>query len=263
MYPFIEIGNLVIETYHILMVFGFLISIIVILIINKKNKQYMLPAKEILFLAAFIIFGALVGARILYVITQFNVIIDTPSLFLPMLINGGLVFYGGLIGGIGFGYFYMERYNLDPLKYSNLFVIALPLGHGCGRIGCFMAGCCHGKPTESIMGVVFPFEASYPYHDVKVHPTQLYEAVFNFLLFGTMVFLFFKFKDRHRPYIFISIYLVFYGIFRFINEFFRGDEIRGVYILSTSQWISILMIMIGTLLYIFKTNKANINKMVE
>lgn len=260
MYPYLELGDLRVQTYHILMVVGFIVAIVSVLIINKRHPLYHLPPKEILFLSAFIIIGALLGGRLLFFLTHLGAMIQDPSLILPVLFSGGLVFYGGLIGGIGVGYFYIRRYRLDPLKYVNLFIVALPLGHGCGRIGCFMAGCCHGKPTDSIFGVVFPFEASYPYAGVRVHPTQLYEALFNIVLFLTMLFLFFKYRKRHRPYIFVSLYLVAYGTFRFFNEFLRGDEIRGVWLLSTSQWISLILVTIGILIYWFK---RDVSKMAD
>jgi phosphatidylglycerol---prolipoprotein diacylglyceryl transferase len=255
MYPYIEIGSLTVETYHIFMVIGFFIAIGVVLILNKKHPSYQLPVKEILFLFAYVVVGALLGARLVFVITHIGTMVDDPSTILPIIINGGLVFYGGVLGGMGMGYLYIRQYGLDPIKYSNLFIVAVPLGHGCGRVGCFMAGCCHGKPTESVMGVVFNFDPSYPYYGVRVHPTQLYEATFNIMLFVTMVVLFLKFRHKHRPYIFVSIYLVAYGIFRFVNEFFRGDEIRGIFILSTSQWISLFLIAAGVLLYVLKVDR--------
>ena len=255
MYPYIEIGALRVQTYHIFMILGFAIALGVILYLNKKHPLYHLPVKEILFLLVYVIVGALIGARIVFIITNIGVMIEDPSTILPIIINGGLVFYGGVLGGIGMGYLYIRQYGLDPIKYSNLFIVAVPLGHGCGRVGCFMAGCCHGKPTDSVMGVVFDFDPTYPYYGVRVHPTQLYEAFFNMVLFITMATLFFKFRHKHRPYVFVSIYLVAYGIFRFINEFFRGDDIRGVFLLSTSQWISLFLIAAGVLLYVLKVER--------
>jgi len=257
MHPFLEFGSFRIETYDVLVTLGFVLAIVAVLLINKKHELYQLPVKEILFLTLFVIIGALIGARILFIITNINRMIENPSLISPIVFSGGLVFYGGVIGGLVSGYFYVRRYGLDPVKYMNLFIVALPLGHGCGRIGCYMAGCCHGKPTDSIFGVVFPFGESHPFHGVKIHPTQLYEAVFNFLLFLSLLFLFFKWKKRHKPYIFVALYLILYGSFRFINEFFRGDDIRGVIILSTSQWVSLIAVTVGVLLLVFKTGNRS------
>lgn len=259
MYPYLEFGSFRIETYDVLVTLGFVLAMIAILIINKKHELYHLPVKEILFLALFVVIGALIGARVLFIITNINRMIDNPSLISPIVFSGGLVFYGGVIGGLLSGYFYVRRYGLDPVKYMNLFIVALPLGHGCGRIGCYMAGCCHGKPTDSIFGVVFPFGESHPFHGVKIHPTQLYEAVFNFLLFLSLLFLFFKWRKRHKPYVFVALYLILYGSFRFINEFFRGDAIRGVVILSTSQWVSIVAVTAGALLLIAKPKDKSIH----
>ncbi|MFP4177705.1 MAG: prolipoprotein diacylglyceryl transferase [Acholeplasmataceae bacterium] len=257
MHPYLEFGSFRIETYDVLVTLGFLLAIIAILIINRKHELYRLPVKEILFLLLFVVIGALIGARLLFIVTNIDRMVEDPSSISRIVFSGGLVFYGGVIGGLVSGYFYVKRYGLDPVKYMNLFIVALPLGHGCGRIGCYMAGCCHGKPTDSAFGVVFPYSESHPFHGVKIHPTQLYEATFNFLLFLGLLFLFFKWRKRHESYVFVALYLILYGTFRFINEFFRGDAIRGVYILSTSQWVSLIAVIAGLLLLVHKTDKRS------
>lgn len=253
MYPFVHLGETTIEMYHIMMVIGFFAAIVTVLMVNKKHQHYHLPVRELFFLITYVIVGALLGARLVFLLTNIPMMIDDPGLILPLLLNGGLVFYGGVIGGIGVGAYYIKRYKLNPIKYVNLLIISLPLGHAFGRVGCFCAGCCHGKPTDSIFGMIFPFGESHIYHDVAIHPTQLYEAAFNLLLFIVLLYVFFRQKQGHRPYLFVSMYLILYSFFRFINEFMRGDDIRGVYLLSTSQWISILLIAAGIFLLVTKT----------
>lgn len=253
MFPFIHLGDTAIEMYHVMMVIGFSMAILTILWVNKRHHHYHLPVRELIFLIVYVVVGALLGARLLFVLTNLPKMIADPGIIVPMLLSGGLVFYGGVLGGIGFGAYYIIRYKLDPIKYVNLLILSLPLGHAFGRVGCFCAGCCHGKPTDSIFGVIFPFGESHPYHDVAIHPTQLYEAFFNLVLFIVLINIFFRYKQGHRPYLFVSLYLVFYGIFRFFNEFLRGDDIRGVFLLSTSQWISLVLIISGMVLLIRKT----------
>ena len=108
--------------------------------------------------------------------------------------------------------------------------------HAFGRIGCFFAGCCYGKETDSFLGVQFPDLPA------PVHATQLYEAAFLFVLFAVLSFLLLKKGFKHN----MSVYLICYGIFRFCNEFLRGDY-RGNFlgIISPSQFWSLCMIALG------------------
>ncbi len=170
--------------------------------------------------------------------------------------SGNITFIGGLIGGAAFFlivYFILRRRLTNRLCNTlSIFPCMITVGHAFGRVGCFFAGCCYGKPTDSIFGVQFPHLRQ------PVHPTQLYEAVFLFLLFGVLSLLLLKWKFKHN----MSVYLVAYGIFRFINEIFRGDA-RGAFVagLSPSQFWSICMVALGVALYflleyLFRRNAA-------
>ena len=154
--------------------------------------------------------------------------------------NLRITFIGGLIGGAGC---FLLIYLLFRKKYKNKLIdvlsiipCAILVAHGFGRVGCFCAGCCHGMKTDSIWGVKFPNLPD------PVYPTQLYEAIFLFILFGVCTFLLFKYDFKHN----LSVYLIGYGIFRFLNEFLRGDN-RGDLVqgISPSQFWSILMVVLG------------------
>ncbi|MCQ2385331.1 MAG: prolipoprotein diacylglyceryl transferase [Clostridia bacterium] len=157
---------------------------------------------------------------------------------------GGMTFIGGLIGGaaVFLAAYFVLRKKLGIRLTDVLSVIpcSIVIAHGFGRIGCFFAGCCYGKPTDSFLGVQFPN------HAVKVHPTQLYEAAFLFLLFALFSFLVLKKGFRQN----LSLYLVLYGVFRFLIEYVRGDD-RGQFIgiFSPSQFWSVFMVAIGIGLY--------------
>ena len=143
------------------------------------------------------------------------------------------------------------------MDISEIVIIAPPaitLAHAFGRIGCFMAGCCYGKETDSWIGVQFPF-LSY-----KVVPTQLLESIFLFILTGVLLLLVFKFKFK---YTFI-VYLGAYSIWRFVIEFFRGDY-RGSFlgIFSPSQIWCIAIWMIIVPLFILLRKKVFTNKHAE
>jgi len=244
MYPYLKIFSLEIPTYYIMMLLGVGFAFLVIYLINKKNKKNNLTFEDLGFLIMYVMIGALVGAKILFIITMIPKMITNPEIIYAVIFQGGMVFYGGVIGAIIMAFYYIRQYGLDPVKYTNVITIGLPLGHAFGRIGCFLAGCCHGKVTDSIFGVSFPAGPLFLEATPKVHPTQAYEAIFELLVFTVFIILFFKLK-KHRDYLFPGLYLVTYGIFRFFIEFLRGDTIRGIFILSTSQWISIVLFLIG------------------
>lgn len=156
----------------------------------------------------------------------------------------GFTFYGGLIASL-FSLWVLSRLKGISFIFSaNVLTQPLVLAHAFGRIGCFLGGCCYGIPTTSIFGVVFP-EDSLPYLEFGVqpiHPTQLYESFFLFLLYLFLTRIELKWK-------FVT-YLIAYPIIRFIIECFRGDS-RGALIanwLSPSQEISVLLFFIGTAL---------------
>ncbi|MBQ9760244.1 MAG: prolipoprotein diacylglyceryl transferase [Clostridia bacterium] len=158
--------------------------------------------------------------------------------------SGNITFLGGLIGGTVFflAVYFILRSRLTARLTEALSVIPcmITVGHAFGRIGCFLAGCCYGKPTDSIFGVQFPHLRE------PVHPTQLYEAVFLFLLFGVLSLLLLKWKFKYN----MSLYLVAYGIFRFVNEIFRGDH-RGELVagISPSQFWAICMVLLGVAIF--------------
>lgn len=159
-------------------------------------------------------------------------------------LKGGITFIGGLIGGvISFltGYFiFRKRYKTRLYEVLSMAPCAILIAHAFGRVGCFFAGCCYGKPTDSFLGVKFPDL------DVPVHPTQLYEAAFLFILFAVCFYLLMKKDFKHN----LSVYLICYGIFRFCIEFLRADN-RGTFIgsISPSQFWSILMVVAGVGVY--------------
>ena len=183
--------------------------------------------------------------------------IENPSA--GFRLGESMTFIGGLIGGVvAFRLGYLIARNKLHGRVTDLLPIApccITIAHAFGRLGCFFAGCCYGKATDSFLGVKFPHEY---YRDGKlyvnedlltpVYPTQLYEAIFLFIIFGVMLFLLLKFDFKYN----MSVYVISYGIFRFCNEFLRGDH-RGELVagISPSQFWSILMVVIGVALIFF------------
>lgn len=155
-------------------------------------------------------------------------------------VGSGITVIPGLLGGAAFFlvvYFLLRRrLKLQLLEILPIIPCCIAIAHSLGRVGCFFAGCCYGKETDSVFGVTFPGMTH------AVHPTQLYEAVFLLLLFIVLSLLVLKWKF---PYT-LSVYLVAYGIFRFLIEFLRGDDRGKLFgVLSPSQFGSIFYILLG------------------
>lgn len=179
------------------------------------------------------ILSAWLGAKLLFLLVSAG---KNQALYLSsssFWLGGGLVFYGGLIFGILFVWIYSSIFKLFPKHELYKLIPALPLAHAIGRIGCFLAGCCYGSQCNLPWSVFM--------HGKFRHPTQLYESV---LLAGLFLILHKLASKKSLNYLILPIYLLLYGVMRFLLEFFRGDKVRGTYFLSisTSQIIALLMI---------------------
>lgn len=172
---------------------------------------------------------------------------------------GGITWLGGVIGSfpitIALIHFLVPKARGNAVYYFSLLVPGIVLGHAFGRLGCFFAGCCFGRVTDSFLGITFPEGSAPAKYAISVTganhavlPTQLFEAVFEFALFFVMIFA----LKKHKKYN-LAVYFIAYGIFRFIMEFFRADD-RGSLgaLLSPSQWTCIIMVILAGLLILFQ-----------
>ncbi len=193
----------------------------------------------------FIVFvGAIVGGKLLFIAVSWPQLGATLAEKLTHIVQElryGFVFFGGLIIAVAGAVWYMRRKRLPILKTSDFLIVGLPLGHALGRIGCFCAGCCYGKPTTLPWGVTFtdPHSLVPPQLlGVPLHPTQLYEAGLNLLLF---FILHRASKKPHQNGQILVLYVACYALMRFGIEFVRGD-FRGGFLLglSPSQVIALL-----------------------
>jgi phosphatidylglycerol:prolipoprotein diacylglycerol transferase len=194
---------------------------------------------RILDLCFYMLIAALVGSRVLYVIINWNTFSHDPVEIIRIW-HGGLVFYGGFIGAGLVALWYMPRYDLSLWKTADILAPSIALGQFIGRMGCFFAGCCYGKPCDLPWAVTFSDFDSLAPRGVPLHPTQLYSS-----LNGLVIFLFLLFLRRRKSFEgqLFWIYVLLYGVSRSFIEVFRGDE-RGVIIeglASTSQFIGIIM----------------------
>lgn len=203
---------------------------------KRKGMQYELIFS--LFLWCFI--GGILGAKLLFLITQLKSIIEDPKLIFDVFY--GFVVYGGIIGGILAGYLFVRRHKLNFLEYFDLVMPQIALAQGFGRIGCLLAGCCYGLETDSPFHLVF-HESKFAPNNVALLPTQPISSVLNFIHFAVLLLISKRAKASGQV---AGFYLIFYSAGRFILEFYRGDLDRGsVGILSTSQFISIFTFLAG------------------
>lgn len=173
--------------------------------------------------------------------------------------RGGLAYYGGFIFAVAFAYYYVRKHQLGWWRTADLAAPGIMLGLCCGRLGCFLNGCCYGKPTQSWIGVVFPRGGAAWRQQVDaglipaaaqalpVHPTQLYESAGCLLIFAI---LYYVVRARRRAYGQVFAWmLILYGVVRSLCEIWRDDD-RGVFwgFISTSQIISIPLVTGGLLL---------------
>ncbi|MBQ8435911.1 MAG: prolipoprotein diacylglyceryl transferase [Oscillospiraceae bacterium] len=235
MYQYIEFIGIKIYLYGFMISAGIIIANIMVYIIFKINK---LKFEDFIILESYAFFGGFTGAKILYIIVSFD-LIDWNNIFklsyFNQLMSGGFVFYGGLVGGGIFIFLAGKIHKIKVMFYLKQCIFILPLIHGFGRIGCFMAGCCYGIPYDGIFAVTFP-ENSFAVSGISLFPIQLVEAIMLLLIFAIILFLQLKIKYEYT----IESYLISYSIIRFILENYRYDIHRGIFFgLSTSQWISI------------------------
>lgn len=251
MFPYLEIGALKLPMYGIMMLVGATLTIT--LAVLRAKKRDIVQAVDVFLCSVITMCGGLIGARLLYFITKIpELVINirlglTFSEFFSMyILKGGLVFYGGLLGGILTAAIYCRIYRIRLLDYGDEALIFLPIAHAFGRIGCFFAGCCYGRPCEAPLGVVFADSIGGAPKNIAVLPVQLYEAGFNFILFAVLILVA---RKQHKRGFMTGLYLLCYAIFRFAIEYLRYDTIRGIWLgLSTSQWISIGLIPFAILL---------------
>ena len=165
-----------------------------------------------------------------------------------MLWEGGLVFYGGILGGILSTIFFLKKYGLPFWKTMDVLAPPLVLAQAIGRIGCFMAGCCYGKTTELPWAVTFNNPNTLAPKGLHLHPTQLYHSIANLTIF-CILFFFVRKRKRFNGQV-LCMYLFLYPLARFFLEFFRGDpKIHLIGPLNLTQGFSIIIFLIGVYLY--------------
>ena len=253
----LKIGPFTLYGYGVFIALGFVLGI---LYAFREAQRVGVDPQRILDLGFWILVSAIIGARILFILTMWREYMRFP-LEMLMVWKGGLVYYGGIILSLTVSVWYIHKHKMPVLKTLDILGAAFVLGEVAGRLGCFSAGCCFGKPTSLPWGMVFNDPMTLvdeKYRGIPIHPTQLYSSLAALTIFGILQLL------KRRPVFpgqvgFTGLLL--YSIERFGIESLRGDEIRGFVwypYLSTSQFISIPVALtcIGILLYLRKVHRT-------
>ncbi len=237
MLPYISIGRWEIASYSLMALLGFVVALCVAI---RIRRRYAIEMRDLLCAMSYGVFGLVIGAKIFYAIPYI------PEMLRDLITTGdirggrtngqffyrifsGYVFYGGLLGMMAGVRFYAKAMRMEIGYFMNVLALVIPVFHGFGRIGCYMAGCCYGR----------------------LIPVQLVEAFCNFLLAVVL----YRYGKKYRmPYHIMACYLMGYPVVRFVLEIFRADRVRGVLTLgglelSVSQVISVVLFCVGFCMY--------------
>ena len=247
MCPEFEVFGFSFPTYGAVSFLGFWLCFALSFSLVKRRG---VSPTDFLFTLIAAIAGLVAGSHLLYGLTRTEEIVqvignygtfETFGDFISEVFRyfSGMVFYGGLYGMLFAGVMFAKWRKYPVRDICDIFAVLIPLFHAFGRVGCFFAGCCYGVRWQyGISGRVIVADVR---EYAKRLPVQLVEASLLLVLFVVLCLLFAKNKCRHNL---LFIYLCTYAVLRFVLEFFRGDEIRGIWFgISTSQWISILTIL--------------------
>ena len=247
MLKYIEVMGKMIPSYGVMIFFGVFLANVIAFRVIKKEKW---DINDFIIIEAYAFLGGFLGAKLLYLLVSIR-IIDWSRFFelayFNALMQGGFVFYGGLIFGVFAVLLAGKIHGIESGKYIQRFIFLIPFIHAFGRIGCFCAGCCYGIHYEGVGSVVFPHNSLAP-HGVHLFPVQLLEAVGLLLISFTIYCVQRKIGSGKS----LGLYMIFYGMLRFFDEFLRGDVVRGFFgNLSIAQWISVCVVVVGVILLVW------------
>ena len=254
MFPvLIKIGPLTIHTYGLLIAIGFLVALALAL---RETKKTDLPNERIIDIGFYALIAGIIGSRLFFIATNWEHYSEHPIDMIKIW-EGGLVFYGGVLFAVPTVIWYAKKKALPLWQTADIWAPSIAIGHAIGRLGCFCAGCCYGRPAEGLpWAVTFTKPESLAVIGTPLHPTQLYESAAELLNFLILITL-----RRHQSFRgqLFWVYILNYSIIRSVVEIFRGDEVRGFLFpgFSYSQSISVVMFIASVVfLLILKKRKS-------
>ncbi|HKM34384.1 MAG TPA: prolipoprotein diacylglyceryl transferase [Lachnospiraceae bacterium] len=238
----LSIGPITVHGYGLMIAIGVLSALFVGEARAKKRNMN----SDILYPMTFlcVVFG-FASAKLLFCIVEFKDFFNNP---ISVLSGNGFVVYGGIMGGALTAYIICRIKKLKFVEYFDLMLPSVALAQGFGRIGCFLAGCCYGRETDSRIGIMFTHSNFAP-NGIKLLPTQLISSGGMFII-AVVLFIYAR-KERRAGKV-GALYLILYSIGRFLVEFLRNDYRGEVGFLSTSQFISLFILIFGIIIFIGK-----------
>jgi phosphatidylglycerol---prolipoprotein diacylglyceryl transferase len=255
MHPILfQIGDWPVYSYGVLLAAAYLVALQLAVVRARRRG---LDGTKVMDLGIYLIIAALVGAKLMLVVVDFEYFRSQPRELLSLVRAGG-VFYGGLLAALGVALFLVRRYQLRIWTTADLFAPGIALGHVVGRLGCLMAGCCYGTPTTMPWGITFtnPLAASNVGTPlgIPLHPTQLYDAGAELLIL--IILLVTERRGKAFEGRTFWLYMLLYGISRFVVEFYRGDDRGTMMGVSTSQFVSLLVVPLALVMLVRLRGRA-------
>jgi phosphatidylglycerol:prolipoprotein diacylglycerol transferase len=248
-----EFGKYALPTYGVLAAIGLVVGLIINVNLARRDGLNEDFAWNLGLVSNF---SGIAGAKLLLLANDWGHYSSTPR----DLLQAGGVWSGGLIAAVGCGLLYVKYSKKPLLRTLDSFTPGIAFGHGVGRLGCFAAGCCYGKPTDLPWGVVFtnPLAKSLTGTPlgVRMHPTQIYEFLAEMLIFAVLMW---TWKRRQFAGQVFGTYAFLYGTARYFLEFYRDDPERGSMfggIMTTTQFVSLLLVIVGGILWMKRTPKT-------
>jgi len=255
MHPILfEIGRWPVYSYGVLLALAYLAGLQMAVI---RARRAGVDAAKVMDFGIYLIIAALVGAKLMLIVVDFRHFRVQPA-DLWSLVRAGGVFYGGLIAAFITGVWLVRRYQLPMWKTADLIAPGIALGHIIGRFGCLLAGCCFGRPTDVPWAITFTDPVAYANAgtdlNTPLHPTQLYDAGAEFLI----LILLLATERRGKPFPGRTfwLYILLYAISRYIIEFYRGDPRGVVFGMSTSQFVSLLVVPLSLIMLVRLRRKS-------
>jgi phosphatidylglycerol---prolipoprotein diacylglyceryl transferase len=249
-----SVGPVTVYTYGVLLAASYLLGLRLAM---ARAKKWGLDSNRVLDLGIYIIIAALLGAKLLLLVVDFDQFRRNPAEIWNLARSGG-VFYGGLILAVVVAFWYIAKYKLPFWTTCDVFAPGIALGHVTGRLGCLAAGCCFGKPTDVPWAITFTNPLAQTNVGtplgVPLHPTQLYEAGAELLI---LIFLLTtERKGRYFPGRTFWSYMFLYALTRFVIEIYRGDPRGMVFGMSTSQFISVVLAPLSIAMLVWLARKG-------
>lgn len=257
-----RVAGFPVHWYGVLMALGFFAGLANWLWLGRRKGWGFNFFSDLLF---WVMVSAIFGARLAYVLANLETFSHAPHTVL-YLHQGGLIYYGGLLGGIAAVVVFARVRHLELPALLDLVATSVPLGHAFGRLGCFLNGCCHGRLSDGPFSVTFPPDSLAWWRHVNegllsptaarslpVIPVQLYESAYNLLLYVALVLLY---RRQPRPGTTAGVYLLLYPVGRFLLEFLRGDARARWLGLSVAQVVSLGLLAAGTCLLAWSRRKG-------